>query len=130
MLGAGILGQGSQEQGPLELGSLKWAPQKPGWRRWGGRGDPRKWDAGGDDPGSGVPGAGKGLGSPDPTVPPVDVAPPLRTRLGRGAPGEEVLTTGPGYRRAPPGSRRARSLEGCRSSRAGGAAVPARPDFV
>lgn len=145
--GTGILGQRSQEQGPWS-----WNPSSGHPRRWnrragGGRGEARnqggeggdarsqvpgrgmpeeeipEWGtrtggAKGGDPRNGVPGAGKGLGS---------VAPLLPTRLGwesLGADGQTgALDRDPQYRWA-------WSVAECLSSRAGGAAAPARSDFV
>lgn len=113
MPGVGILGQRSQVQE-----SLKWGSQEPGSRRGGGSGDPRNQDAGGEDarswvsgarggaPRSGVPGMGmleeeiqergprseEGTGVPGPRCSPCRGGPATpRTRLGWGAPGEEVL---------------------------------------
>lgn len=138
MPGAEILGQRAQEQE-----SLKQVPQQPGWQRRDGSGDPRNQDAGEEDARSWVPGAGMpeeeipGTGSQErgrlwgPRPPPLPVSRwPRRRGIVWGGEPRETLLRRAGALDGDPRCWQARSLEGCRTSRAEGAAVPARPNFV
>lgn len=94
MLEKRIVGAGSQDWGCQR----RFQERHPTCRDARGR-DPRNRntrirDARGEDHRSRVPGAGKALGSPVPTVLRAAVAPLLRTRLGWGPPWQEAMLAG------------------------------------